>query len=68
MSDGPSDLRMERAQSAGRSRDKSIIPNAVGSAESLASAGPRYSHTATQWDYLKARYAPSLPQNQIKER
>ena len=31
---GPLELRRERAQSAGRSRDRSIVPDAVGSAES----------------------------------
>ena len=34
-------MRWERAQSAGRSRDESIMPDAVGSTESLASVGPR---------------------------
>ena len=33
-------LMWERVQSAGRSQDKSIVPDAVHSAESLASADP----------------------------
>ena len=44
---GPCDRRWERAQSAGRSQDKRIMPDAVGSTESLASAGPASSCSQT---------------------